>query len=153
MVEFQVERTIAASPERVFDWLADPANLVAAPVVLKVRWVKGSSSPGEGAVRAVMGLGGWFREEITAYDRPRAYSYRVVRTIPPLNHEGATLTLTPSADGTRVDWLTSYTHPAYAGGKLMEAVSRRLLRWSFLAVLAGCAEALESQLAARTGLI
>jgi hypothetical protein len=43
-----------------------------------------------------------------------------------------------------VDWQTSYTHPAYAGGKLMEAISRRLLRWSFLAVLAGCAKALES---------
>jgi len=96
------------------------------------------------ALREPIGLGGWFREAITAYDRPRAYSYRVVRSIPPLDHEGATLTFTPSADGTHVDWLTSYTHPAYAGGKLMEAISRPLLRWSFLAVLAGCAKALES---------
>jgi uncharacterized protein YndB with AHSA1/START domain len=144
MVEFQVERTIAASPERVFDWLADAANLTAAPVILMVRWVNGSSGPGVGALREPIGFGGWFREEITAYDRPRAYSYRVVRSIPPLDHEGATLTFTPSADGTHVDWQTSYTHPAYAGGKLMEAVSRRLLRWSFLAVLAGCAKALES---------
>jgi uncharacterized protein YndB with AHSA1/START domain len=144
MVEFQVDRTIAASPERVFDWLADPANLTAAPVILKVRWVKGFSGPGEGAVREPIGLGGWFREQITAYDRPRAYSYRVVRSFPPFNHEGGTLTFTPSAAGTHVDWLTSYTHPAYAGGELMEAVSRRLLRWSFLAVLAGCAKALEN---------
>jgi uncharacterized protein YndB with AHSA1/START domain len=144
MVKFQVERTIAASPERVFDWLADPANLTAAPVILKVRWVKSSSWPGEGAVREAIGLGGWFREEITAYDRPRAYSYRVVRSIPPFDHEGGTLTFTPSTEGTRVDWLTSYTHPAHAGGKLLEVISRRLLRWSFLAVLAGCAKALES---------
>jgi uncharacterized protein YndB with AHSA1/START domain len=144
MVEFQVDRTIAASPERVFDWLTDPANLTAAPVILKVRWVKGFSGPGEGAVREPIGLGGWFREQITAYDRPRAYSYRVVRSFPPLNHEGGTLTFTASAAGTHVDWLTSYTHPAYAGGELMEAVSRRLLRWSFLAVLAGCAKALEN---------
>ena len=28
MVEFQVDRTIAASPERVFDWLADPAAVL-----------------------------------------------------------------------------------------------------------------------------
>jgi hypothetical protein len=89
MVEFQVERMIAASPERAFDWLADPANLTAAPVILKVRWVKGSSGPGEGALREAIGLGGWFREQITAYDRPRAYSYRVVRSIPPLDHEGS----------------------------------------------------------------
>jgi hypothetical protein len=82
MVEFQVDRTIAASPERVFDWLADPANLTAAPVILKVRWVK------VGALREAIGLGGWFREQITAHDRPRAYSYRVVRSIPPFDHEG-----------------------------------------------------------------
>jgi hypothetical protein len=75
---------------------------------------------------------------------PRFPGPRVVRSIPPFDHEGGTLTFTPSADGTHVDWLTSYTHPAYAGGKLMEAVSRRLLRWSFRAVLAGCAKALES---------
>ena len=138
MVEFHVDRTIVASPERVFDWLADPANLTAAPVILKVRWVK------VGALREAAGLGGWFREQITAHDRPRAYSYRVVRSIPTFDHEGGTLTFTPSADGTHVDWQTSYTHPAYAGGKLMEAVSRRLLRRSFLAVLAACAKALES---------
>jgi uncharacterized protein YndB with AHSA1/START domain len=144
MMKFQVERTIAASPERVFDWLADPANLTAAPVVLKVRWVKDSAGPGEGALREAIGLGGWFREEITAYDRPRAYSYHIVGSIPPFDHEGGTLTFTPSADGTHVDWVTSYTHPAHAGGKPMEAVSLRLLRWSFLAVLAGCAKALES---------
>ena len=69
---------------------------------------------------------GWFRE--AAYDRPRAYSYRVARSIPPFDHEGGTLTFTPSTDGTHVDWQTSYTHPAHAGGKLMEAISRPLLR-------------------------
>jgi uncharacterized protein YndB with AHSA1/START domain len=31
MVKIHVERTIGASPERVFSWLADPANLTAAP--------------------------------------------------------------------------------------------------------------------------
>ena len=144
MVELRVERTIVASPERVFDWLADPVNLTAAPLVLKAGWVKGSSGPGEGALRQVIGVGTWFRELITAYDRPRAYSYLVVRSFPPSDHEGGTLTFTPTADGTHVDWVTRYTQPAYVGGKLMEPVTRRLLRSSFLAVLAGCAKALES---------
>ena len=144
MVELHVERTISAPVEQVFDWLADPVNLAAAPLVLRAGYAKDSSGPGAGAVRQVIGVGNWFREEITAYDRPRSYSYLIVRSFPPFNHEGGTLTFTPSADGTHVDWQTSYTHPAYAGGKLMEAVSRRLLRWSFLAVLAGCAKALES---------
>jgi hypothetical protein len=60
-----------------------------------------------------------------------------------LNHDGGTLTFTPSGDGTHVDWLTNYTHPLYAGGKLMEAASRPALRSSFLAILAACAKELE----------
>lgn len=143
MVELHIERTIAAAPERVFDWLADPAGLTAAPAILRARWAKGSSGPGVGALRQVIGLGTWFREEITAYDRPRAYSYRIVGSFPPFDHDGGTLTFTPSGDGTRVDWLTTYTHPARAGGKIFESVSRPLLRSSFSAILAGCAKALE----------
>src|SRR5262245_44034946 len=42
MIQLHVERTIAASPEQVFDWLADPANLTASPMVLKAGWAKGS---------------------------------------------------------------------------------------------------------------
>jgi len=53
------------------------------------------------------------------------------------------LTFTPSGDGTHVDWASTGTIPARAGGKAMEAVSSRLLRLSFLATLAGCAKALE----------
>jgi uncharacterized protein YndB with AHSA1/START domain len=143
MVELHVERTIAASPERVFDWLADPANLAAAPLAFKAGWAKCSSEPGAGALREVIGVGTWFREEITAYDPPRSYSYLIVRSFPPFNHEGGILTFTRSGDGTHVDWLSNYTHPAKAGGKLMEAVSRRLLSSSFVAILATCAEALE----------
>jgi uncharacterized protein YndB with AHSA1/START domain len=143
MVKLHVERTIAASPERVFDWLADPANLTAAPLALRAGFAKGSSGPGVGALREVTGLGMRFREEITAYDAPRSYSYRIVRSFPAFDHEGGTLTFSPSGDGTHVDWVTTYTHPARAGGKAMEAVSSRLLRSSFLAILAGCAKALE----------
>ena len=144
MVQLHVERTIAASPERVFDWLADPANLTASPLVLKARWAKGSSDPGVGALREVTGFGTWLREEITAYDAPRSYSYRIIRSFPAFDHAGATLTFTPSGDGTHVDWVATGTIPARAGGKVMEAVSSRLLRSSFLATLAGCAKALES---------
>lgn len=144
MVELRVERTIAAPAERVFDWLADPASLTAAAPVLTARWSKDRPGPATGALRQVFGVGVWFREEITAYDPPRSYSYLIVASFPPFNHEGGTLTFTPRGDGTHVDWLTHYTHPVYAGGKAMEAVSRRLLHWSFSAILAGCAKALES---------
>jgi uncharacterized protein YndB with AHSA1/START domain len=143
MVEIHVERTIDAPLERVFDWLADPPNLAAAPLALRGRYAKDSPAPGAGAVREVIAVGTWFREEITAYDRPRSYSYLIVRSFPPFNHEGGTLTFTASGDGTRVDWLSNYTHPARAGGKLLEAVTYPLLRSSFRAVLDACAKALE----------
>jgi uncharacterized protein YndB with AHSA1/START domain len=144
MVKLHAERTIAAPPEQVFDWLADPANLATAPLALKAGFAKDSSGPGVGALREVTGVGMWFREEFTAYDAPRSYSYRIVRSFPAIAHQGGTMTFTPSGDGTHVDWVTTYTHPALAGGKVMEAVSSRLLRSSFLAILAGCAKALES---------
>jgi uncharacterized protein YndB with AHSA1/START domain len=144
MVQVHVERTIAASPERVFDWLADPANLTAAPLFLKAGWAKGSSGPGVGALREVTGVGMRFREEITAYDAPRSYSYLVVRSFPASEHEGGTLTVTPSGDGTHVDWVSTYTVPVRGGGKVIEAVSSPLFGSTFRAILAGCAKALES---------
>ena len=142
MVEIHIERTIAALVEEVFDWLADPANLAAAPLVLRAGYAKDSPGAGAGALREATGIGTWFREEITAYDRPRSYSYLILRSFPPFNHEGGTLTFTASDGGTHVDWLSHYTHPARAGGKLMEAVSYRLLRSSFSAILDACAKAL-----------
>ena len=142
VVEIHVERTIDAPVEQVFDWLADPVNLAAAPLVLRGRYAKDSPGPGAGGVREVLGVGTWFREEITADDRPRSYSYLIVRSFPAFNHEGGTLTFTASGGGTHVDWLSNYTHPARAGGRLLEAVSHPLLRSSFLAILDACAQRL-----------
>ena len=143
MVTIQVERTIAAAPERVFAWLADPANLIVAPMVLRTGWAKESAAPGLGAIRDVVATGMWFREEITAYDPPHSYSYRIMRAVPAFKDHAGTLTFTPSGGGTHVDWTISYTHPIRGGGKAMEAVSSRLLPWNFTAILAGCAKALE----------
>lgn len=144
MVQLHVERTIEASPERVFDWLADPTNLTASPLLLKAGWAKGSSAPRVGAVREITGVGMWFREEITAYDAPRSYSYLILRSFPVGDHKGGTLTFTQSGTGTHVDWVTTYTIPARAGGKLMEAITQPLMRSVFGAILAGCAKRLEN---------
>jgi uncharacterized protein YndB with AHSA1/START domain len=144
MVKIHVERTIGASPERVFSWLADPANLTAAPLIVRARWAKTSPDPGVGALREATATGMWLREEITSYDPPRGYSYRIVRSVPAFDHEGGTLTLTPSGDDTDVSWVTTYTHPTHGGGKAMEAMTSRLLPWNFRAILARCARVLES---------
>lgn len=102
MVQIHAERTIAASHERVFDWLHDPANLTVSPVLRKAVWAKGSSGPGVGAVREVTGFGFWLHEQITAYDASRNCAYDVVQSFPASQHEGGTVTCTPSGDGTHV---------------------------------------------------
>lgn len=76
MVAIRLERTITAPVERVFDWLADPNALTTAPMVLKAGYAGDSPPPGADAVREVIAVGTWFREQITAFDRPRSYSYR-----------------------------------------------------------------------------
>jgi hypothetical protein len=143
VVEIHLVQNIAAPVDKVFDWLADPVNLTVAPLVLKAGWADGSSGPGAGAVREVTGIGTWFREEITAYDKPHSYSYLILRSFPPFRHDGGTLTFSPSGGGTQVEWVSNYTHPALAGGKALEAATSRLLRWSFATILTGCAKALE----------
>ncbi|MEE6176204.1 SRPBCC family protein [Mycobacterium sp. 050134] len=139
MTQIHLQWTIPAPVERVFDWLVDPVNLAAAPLVLRSRWAKDAPGPGAGAVREVLGAGTWFREAITAYDRPRRYSYLIIGSFPPFNHDGGTLTFTAAGDGTHVDWLSNYTHPVWAGGRLLEALTRRLLSSSFDSIVKACA--------------
>ncbi|ANW66025.1 polyketide cyclase [Mycobacterium sp. djl-10] len=141
MVTVRVERTIAAPPEPVFAWLADPANLVSAPMILRARWATSSPEPGLGARREAIAVGMWLREEITAYDPPRSYSYRIIRSFPLFDHEDGTLTLEPTRSGTRVCWSTTYRHPLVSGGKALEALTSRLLPGNFLAILDSCARA------------
>jgi hypothetical protein len=145
MVQVHVERTIEASPDWVFDWLLDPTNLTVSPLFRRAGWAKNSSGPGVGAVREVTGIGFWAHEQITAYDAPRSCSYIVVRSFPASQHNGGTLTCTPSGHGTHVDWVSAYTLPARAGGKVIEVVTSPLIRsLTFRAILAGCAKASES---------
>jgi hypothetical protein len=59
VAQVHVQRTIAAPPQQVFDWLLEPANLTVSPVFRKAGWAKDSSGPGVGAVREVIGIGYW----------------------------------------------------------------------------------------------
>ena len=82
MTQIHEQRTIAASPERVFAWLLDPANLTVSPWFRKATWVD-TSGPGVGATREVKGFGWWVHKQITAFDAPCSCKYRVVGGFPP----------------------------------------------------------------------
>jgi hypothetical protein len=60
-----------------------------------------------------------------------------------MNHDGGTLTLASSADGTQVEWATSLTFPLRSGGKIAESVTAPMFKSAVEAILAGCAQALE----------
>lgn len=132
-----VERVIAAPPQAVFDAVTDSNSLKFATLVLSVKRVKEGHTGGwsTGAVREVAGAGAWFREEITANDRPHHLAYQILKSFPPLTHFGGTIDVTPAANGSRVVWRTSYDVPRAAGGKATAAVLRQILTLSFGQIL------------------
>lgn len=87
MVHLHVEKTIAAPPDEVFAWLADPVNLKTAPLILTADWARDSPTPGLGAIRTGFAIGLWFREEMVAYDPPHSYTYLIVGSVPAFDHE------------------------------------------------------------------
>ena len=80
-----------------------------------------------GALREAIGLWRLVREQITAYDRPRAHPlcrWLLIPAVPSTRAAQTTFTLVGRRHARR---LADQLHDsAYAGGKLMEAVSRRL---------------------------
>lgn len=77
-----VERTIAAPQHQVFDFLSNAANFTRSPLVIRQRLAEpGRQAPyGEGALRILLWVIGWFRERITAYDAPHSFDYTVERS-------------------------------------------------------------------------
>jgi hypothetical protein len=132
-----VERRIAAAPGQVFAWLENAHNYTAAPLCL---WEKRGrdgqeAAYGTGAIRYVVGVGAWFREEITRYDAPNSFDYLITNSVPKFAHDGGTVTVTPVDGGSRVTWNSTYRHPWWAGGRPLGWVTERMLRSSFEGIL------------------
>lgn len=138
------ERTIAAPPSAVFEWLANSHNYKAVPFVLAERLAK----PGEdgayglGAVREVTCWGAWFREEITAYDAPQQFQYLVIKSFPPVDHHGGTVTVKAVAGGSHVTWSSPFTLSRLLGGKIAEKLSKRIMQANFRQTLKAADQAL-----------
>ena len=67
-----------------------------------------SERNGEGAVRYLKSGPAWFREEITVFERPRRMDYVILDSLLPLQHKGASLRLTETAEGTQVTWISTF---------------------------------------------
>ena len=133
-----VTRTIPAAPEKVFDILADHANYKSFPGVVDSKLIKEGKADrnGFGAVREIRVKQGWFREEITAYERPKRFDYQIVATSLPIEHRGGSVVLEPVAGGTKVTWSTTLRVKIPLIGDLLTPVATAPLKKAFGAMLA-----------------
>jgi uncharacterized protein YndB with AHSA1/START domain len=126
---FVVESHSAASPEVVFDVLADGSRWQewAGPAVPRSSWASGAPAGGVGAVR-LLGLGPLSsREEIVEHDPPHRLAY-ALRSGEALHHYRAKVDLQAQPDGgTHIVWsgTVETTVPGLAAPLIM--VFRRLV--------------------------
>jgi hypothetical protein len=95
--------------DRVFNWLVNADNYRAMPGVLrvKVHRIDGDEPNGVGALRELTNLAMKVTEEVTVFERPHRMSYVFRSAIPPMQHEGATMSFCELAGRTEVSWTTT----------------------------------------------
>jgi uncharacterized protein YndB with AHSA1/START domain len=109
MQTITVKRTIKAPIEKVFDLLSDHANYKQFPGVKESKLLREGKPHrnGVGALRRIETPTIWFEEEITAYERPRHFAYKIVKCSLPVEHEGGRIELQSTAEGTAVTWTST----------------------------------------------
>ena len=110
MSEFEVHRTAAAQPESVFDVFTDHRGYAGLVGLIKSSELEQEGEPapnGLGAIRVIRLPGATVREQVTEFDRPTQYSYRMLSGAPIRNFV-ATVTFSPNdKGGTDVAYLVS----------------------------------------------
>jgi hypothetical protein len=104
-----VSRTISAPIEVVFDWLVDAKNYRSIPAVFRVAVypAEGAEPNGVGAVREFTSAGLKVKELVTSFERPHQFNYLIQSSVPPLIHDGGSMTFQDMPDATKVTWSTS----------------------------------------------
>jgi len=140
-----VKRTIKAPIEKVFDMLSDHANYKDFPGVKDSALVKKGKphKNGVGAVREIDAGTAWFREEITAYERPVRLDYLITKSRPPMEHKGGSVRLEATAAGTEVTWSSTLRiRIPLIGGLVTKLVAPQLAK-----AFAGTLKSVEKRLA------
>lgn len=127
MATITLEKTVAAPPDVVFDVLVDHRGYAAITPLRRVDLEhEGNPAPnGVGAVRALRLAGPPMREEVTVFDRPRRFGYRLLSGAPVRDHT-AEVTLSDVAGQTRVVYRieTTPTVPRVAAPVIVAVVRR-----------------------------
>lgn len=139
-----VERTIRAPREEVFAWLSTGTNYTASPLVFTAKLVTPGNDAawGLGARRQFATAIAWFDEEIVAYDAPRSFEYRIMGSVPSIDHELGRVELHEVPDGTRVVWISTFRIRVPAVGGALGAVAVPVVSRAFAGVLKAAERAL-----------
>jgi uncharacterized protein YndB with AHSA1/START domain len=138
MKTIQVERTLNAPIDRVFDLLTDHADYKRFPGINDSELLKEGDRDrnGVGAMRYVQSRPFRFEEEITEYERPTRMSYLIRKINAPLEHDGGTIELSEADGGTRAVWTSTFTVPTpVIGGAVERLFWSPALRRGFTRVL------------------
>lgn len=105
-----IERVIAAPIDEVFTFLTDSANYKHVPGVLSaILRTPGTPQPqGVGAIRVVTTPLLRLTEQVVTYEPPHLMRYNIVKSIPPLRHDGGSMTFTEVETGTHVRWQSRF---------------------------------------------
>lgn len=105
MASFTLTKTVDAPPEIVFDVITDHRGYADISPLRRVDIERaGEPAPnGVGAIRALHSVGPPLREEITIYERPTAFEYRILSGAPLRDHAGH-VTLERIAGGTLITY-------------------------------------------------
>jgi len=109
MTEFVVHRTVRANPETVFDVFTDHRGYARLTKLIRTSTLEQEGDPapnGLGAIRVLRMPGATVREEVTAFDRPHDYAYRMLSGAP-LRDYVSTVTFTPAEQGTALAYSVS----------------------------------------------
>jgi uncharacterized protein YndB with AHSA1/START domain len=140
MIDFTIERTISAPPETVFDKLTDHRSYASmTPLRRSTLEREGDPAPnGVGALRRLDLVGPPIREEVTAYERPGRFAYRIVGGLPVKDHLGE-VRLEATGSGTRV----VYRITGRGSVKQAEPVLSLILKQAITQILNGVTKAAE----------
>jgi len=138
MRTIRVERTVQAPIEQVFEGISDHAGYVRFRGIRSAELVRpGHSEPnGLGALRRIK-LGPLvFEEEITAFDRPVRMDYLITKLNVPFHHEGGSIRLEATPEGTtKALWTSAFEIPIPVVGGITAAAFAAALHNGFVSVL------------------
>ncbi|HXY65470.1 MAG TPA: SRPBCC family protein [Mycobacterium sp.] len=106
MIEFTLTRTTTAPIETVFDALTDHRAIADHVWACRRSTLDREGIPapnGVGAIRRLEAIGPAIVEEITEYQRPTRYAYKLLSGAPVRDHVG-TIELREAGTGTAVSW-------------------------------------------------